>query len=58
MALQLELAAEEADREQAACRQAGDVPGARAARDRAADARRAAALLRAGRAGVGKLLAS
>ncbi len=58
MAERLDRIAEEAEREAVHARRAGDTIGARAARDRAADARRAAALLRAGPAGVGKLLAS
>jgi len=58
MAERLDRIADEAEREAVYSRRAGDTVGARAARDRAADARRAAALLRAGPAGVGRLLAS
>jgi hypothetical protein len=58
MAERLDRIADEAEREAVYSRRAGDAVGARAALDRAADARKAAALLRAGPAGVGKLLAS
>ncbi|MDX6556385.1 MAG: hypothetical protein QOD86_2580 [Miltoncostaeaceae bacterium] len=58
MAERLDRIADAAERDAVASRRAGDVIAARAARDRAADARRAAALLRAGPAGVGKVLAS
>jgi hypothetical protein len=58
MAERLDRIADQAERDAVASRRAGDAVAARAARDRAADARRAAALLRAGPAGVGKLLAS
>ena len=58
MAERLDRIADEAEREAVYSRRAGDTVGARAALDRAADARKAAALLRAGPAGVGKLLAS
>lgn len=58
MAARLDGLAREADRDAHACRRAGDVVGESEARDRAADSRRAAALLRGGPAGVGRLLAS
>lgn len=58
MAARLDGLARGADGDARACARAGDVVGEREARDRAADSRRAAALLRAGPAGVGRLLAS
>jgi hypothetical protein len=58
MAARMDLLARDAAREAAMCRRAGDVAGAREAGDRAAGARRAAALLRAGPGGVGEVLAS
>lgn len=58
MAARLERLARAAEREAVHRRRAGDAVGEREARDRAADAHRAAALLRAGPAGVARLLAS
>jgi len=58
MAERLDLVAQEAQREAAACRRAGDLVGMRAARERARGAARAAELLRAGPSGVAGLLAS
>jgi hypothetical protein len=56
MAARLDELAEAAEREALEHRRAGDAVGARAARDRAAGARRAAQLLRAGPAGVAEVI--
>ncbi len=58
MAQRLDVLAARAAREAAAARRSGDHVTARQAAERARDARRAAALLRAGPAGVGRILAS
>lgn len=58
MALRLDELAEQADAEAEECRRAGDEVGVRRARERARDARRSAAVLRAGPPGVADLLAS
>jgi hypothetical protein len=57
MAQRLDELAAVADREAADSARAGDAVSARAARDRAEGARRAAELLRAGPAGVADVLA-
>jgi hypothetical protein len=56
MAERLDELAALAEREAAECRRAHDMVGARAARDRALGARRAAELLRAGPAGVAEVM--
>jgi len=58
MAQRLDVLAAQAAREAASARRAGDHVTARHAAERARDARRAAALLRAGPSGVGRILAS
>jgi hypothetical protein len=58
MAERLDRAAQAADREARYATSRGDHTGARIAADRAADARRAARLLRAGPTGIRELLAS
>jgi hypothetical protein len=58
MALRLEALAQAAMDEAADLRLAGRVRAAKASEQRAADARRAAEILRSGPAGVGDLLAS
>lgn len=58
MATRLEEMALVAEREEASARRHGDQIEARRARERAQDARRAAAMLRAGPSGVGSVLAS
>jgi hypothetical protein len=58
MVARLESLAEAAEREARDCRRAGDMIGARAARDRAVGARRAAEILRAGPGGVATILNS
>lgn len=58
MAQHLDAIAAQAERQAAAARRAGDRIEAHRATERAHDARRAAALLRAGPEGVGRLLAS
>jgi hypothetical protein len=58
MIARLESLAETAEREARDCRRAGDMVGARAARDRAVGARRAAEILRAGPDGVATILNS
>ncbi|WP_217921513.1 hypothetical protein [Miltoncostaea oceani] len=55
-AAQLDRMAAEAEREVSEAWRAGDMPGARAAHDRARGARRAAQLLRAGPAGVAEVI--
>lgn len=56
MVARLEHLAEQAEREMRECRRAGDAVGARAARDRAAGARRAAQILSAGPDGVARII--
>jgi hypothetical protein len=56
MIARLESLAETAEREARDCRRAGDMIGARAARDRAIGARRAAQILQAGPDGVATIL--
>lgn len=58
MIARLESLAETAEREARECRRAGDLMNARAARDRAIGARRAAEILRAGPDGVATILNS
>ena len=58
MALRLEEMAVQADMEAEMCRRSGDQLGQRRARERARDARRSAQILRAGPAGVARVLAS
>lgn len=58
MAVRLDDLARRADFEAEECRVAGDQIGERRAREQARDARRSAELLRAGPAGVARLLAS
>lgn len=58
MALRLDRMADEAELEAEALRSSGDQLGERRARERARDARRSAAILRAGPGGVARLLAS
>jgi len=58
MAQRLDVLAAAAEREARAARRDGDAVSARRATERAHDARRAAAMLRAGPAGVGKIMAS
>lgn len=56
MITRVESLAEQAEREERACRLHGDMLGARAAHDRAVGARRAAQILRAGPGGVSALI--
>ncbi len=58
MALRLDQMADDAELEAESCRSRGDQLGERRAREQARDARRSAALLRAGPEGVARLLAS
>lgn len=58
MADRLDRMAAQAERDAAACRRAGDEIGVRRALEQARDARRAAALLRAGPSRVREVLAS
>lgn len=58
MAQRLDVLAAAAEREARAARRDGDAVSARRAEERARDARRAAAMLRAGPRGVGKIIAS
>lgn len=58
MAIRLDQMADDAELEAEACRARGDQLGERRAREQARDARRSAALLRAGPEGVARLLAS